>query len=143
MLSRQFNPPEGNDKDKEKLIHQLSKSFPDKAMDWISHSDIKVEKTHISPSEIDWDNRHTWAATHEPEKVAKKRKQIEHGKDKPVVVVERPHHDNLFIMDGHHHAEAYTELDKKSMPAYVIKVPRVKGEWDTFHSKQEKSSPEA
>jgi hypothetical protein len=53
-------------------------------------------------------------------------------------------------MDGHHHAEAYTQLMGKpreeqpkavrnmhGMPAYVITVPKTRGPWDTLHDKQE------
>lgn len=138
MLSSQFNRAfHGSDQDKADLLDQMRESFPESSLGWIKKADIAVERTTICPADIDWDGRETWEATHEPKKVKQKRKDIKHGKDKPLAVVDRPGKDDLFVMDGHHHAEAYTQLDRQDIPAFVIKVPRVNGPWDTQHSKQE------
>lgn len=138
MLSHQFNRAvHGSDNDKAELLDQMRKSFPESSLGWLKKNDIAVQRTTIEPSQLDWDNRHEWAATHEPKKVKATRKDIKDGKDKPVVTVDRPGHDNLFIMDGHHHAEAYTQLDRHDIPAFIVKVPRVNGPWDTQHDKQE------
>lgn len=138
MLSSQFNRAfHGSDQDKADLLKQLGESFHDKDLGWIRKADVAVERTTISPSDIDWDGRESWAATHEPKKVKEKRKDIKHGNDKPIAVVDRPGKDNLFVMDGHHHAEAYTQLERDDIPAFVLKVPRVNGPWDELHSKQE------
>jgi hypothetical protein len=137
VFSRQFDN-RGSDEDKAALIDQLSKSFHDEDLAWLRSPNIHVERTSVDPSQIDWDHRDEWAATHEPKEVKKKRKDIKKGNDKPVALVERPHKgpDDLFIMDGHHHAEAYTQLDM-DIPAYKISVPKTNGPWDTLHSKQE------
>lgn len=149
MYSRQFDTMGGNSADKAALVKQLSKSFHPKDLAWIDSPDVRVERTSVPPSRIDWDNRETWRATHEPAKVKKKRQDIKHGDDKPVALVNRPGHDDLFVMDGHHHTEAYTQLlgrDKQNkhvralhgeIPAYEIHVPRTNGPWDTLHDRQE------
>jgi hypothetical protein len=137
-LSRQFQTGKPDDGAKSALLEQLGKSFHEKDLEWIHDPQIHVSRETVSPGAIDWDHRDEWAATHEPKEVKKKRKKIEKGHDKPVVLVDRPHKgpDNLFIMDGHHHAEAYTQLDK-DMPAFTISVPKTNGPWDTLHDKQE------
>jgi len=149
-MSRQFDSP-GNDEDKRALIGQLSESFHSRDLAWLEDPSIHVSRTSIHPADIDWDGRESWAATHEPGKVREKRKEIKRGNDKPVVVVDRPHHSDLMIMDGHHHAEAYTQLLGKPaedqnknvralhglMPVYTVSVPRTTGPWDELHNKQE------
>lgn len=151
-LSRQFQTSKPDDGAKSALLEQLGKSFHAQDLDWINDPQVHVTRRPVPPSQIDWDHRDEWTATHEPGAVKDKRKKIKHGDTKPVVMVERPHKgpDNLFIMDGHHHAEAYTQLmgkDKadqpktirnmRGMPAYVVSVPRTQGPWDTLHDKQE------
>lgn len=151
QMSSQFQPKPGNDEDKAALKEQLSKSFHERDLAWIDDPRIHVERTRVAPSRIDWDNRESWKATHEPGLVREKRKMIKHGDDKPVALVQRPNHYDLFVMDGHHHAEAYTQLLGKppekqnknvralhgEMPAFEIHVPRTNGPWDTLHDKQE------
>lgn len=122
--------------EKQQLLKQLGKNFPPEATAWLDHPSVHVQRTYVRPSDIDWDNRESWAATHEPGKVAKIRKKIEKGKDKPVVAIDRPGSDNVFIADGHHHTEAYTQLDRSHFPAFVVRVPTRTGPWDTMHSKQ-------
>jgi hypothetical protein len=136
MFSRQFDA-RGSDDDKSALIGQLSKSYHERDLQWLNDPSIRVEKTQVRPSELDWRHRDEWAATHDPKAVKQKRKQIKQGKDKAIAVVDRPHESDLMIMDGHHHAEAYTQLDRQDIPAYKISVPRTIGPWDTLHDKQE------
>lgn len=147
MFSRQFDPPHGDPDDKAALIDQLRLSFRKRDLRWLEDPDIQVRRTTVAPSDIDWDHRESWAATHEPKLVKEKRNDIKHGDMKPVVVVDRPHHDDLMVMDGHHHTEAYTQLigQRKGpkalrsgrFPAYEVSVPRTSGPWDELHSKQE------
>jgi hypothetical protein len=149
-LSHQFTAPQGSAEDKAALLSQLGKSFHQKDLAWLNDPGIKVEMRPVTPSQIDWDHREEWQATHEPGKVKEKRKAIKHGDLKPVAFVDRPHTDDLMVMDGHHHAEAYTQLmgkpkqdqpksirNMRGMPGYVIHVPRTSGPWDTLHDKQE------
>lgn len=154
MYSRQFDTMHGNSDDKAALVKQLSKSFHDKDLAWIHSPDVRVERTSVPPSRIDWDDRDRWRATHEPGKVREKRREIKHGDDKPVALVNRPGKDNLFVMDGHHHTEAYTQLLGKphqdqnknvralhgEIPAFEIHVTRTNGPWDTLHDRQEHNS---
>ena len=145
-FSQQFSRINGPDdsKDKKKLLKQLHKNFPDTAVSFIDSPAVHVKKTRVTPSAVDWENRNEWRATREPGKVKETRKDIKKGKEKPVVMVERPGKDSLMIMDGHHHSEAYTQLigqgkmpDRaKDFPAYVIKVNREKGPWDEAHNRQ-------
>lgn len=145
-FSDQFSRINGRDdsKDKEKLIKQLRKNFPADSYEFVNDPRVHVEKTRIKPSEIDWEHRDQWRATHQPGHVKYRRKQIKNGKEKPVITFERPGKDNLMVGDGHHHTEAYTQLigqDKmpdhaKDFPAFVVKVPTVKGPWDELHEQQ-------
>lgn len=123
-------------KDKRKLLKQLGKNFPDDATSWVNDPAVHVQRTYIRPVDVDWDHRSEWAATHQPGKVAKVRKKIEKGKDRPVVAIDRPGSDNVMIADGHHDAEAYTQLDRSHMPAYVVRVPTRMGPWDEMHTDQ-------
>jgi hypothetical protein len=149
-LSRQFSAPQGSAEDKAALVSQLSKSFHPRDLEWLQDPHVKVEKRPVAPNQIDWDHREEWQATREPGKVKDKRKDIKHGDMKPVAFVDRPHSDNLMVMDGHHHAEAYTQLMGKprndqpksvrnmtGMPGYVIHVNKTNGPWDTLHNRQE------
>jgi hypothetical protein len=148
-MSSQFSRDSGSDTDKAALVKQLSKSFHPDDLAWIDSPNIRVRRTAVRPSQIDWQNRESWTATHEPGKVKDTRKSIKHGDDKPVALVSRPHSDNRMVMDGHHHTEAYTQLIDSGtknkhvaalrgrIPAYEITVPRTNGPWDELHSKQE------
>lgn len=137
-FSQQFHRIHGEDDSEAKkgLLKQLKGHFPKDATNWIKDPGVHVERTKIKPSDIDWDHREEWRATHEPKKVNGIRKAIKHGHVKAIVGVQRPGKDNIMIADGHHHAEAYTQLDVKKMPAYVVKVNRRTGDWDTMHDKQ-------
>jgi hypothetical protein len=157
----QFPFGHGSVKAKKQLLEQLSKSFPDSALEWIRSPRVQVERTRLRPDQIDWENREKWAATHEPRKVARKVRRIQQGHEKPVFAVDRPGHDDVFIADGHHHAEAYTELigsgdggvkekhlkrgkfKSSDFPAFVARVPSVRGPWDEMHASQEMDSPDA
>lgn len=148
MFSRQFDAP-GSPEDKAALKKQLEESFHDKDLRWIDDPRIKVKRTSVTPGQIDREHMHEWAAFHERDKVDEKRRNIKHGDMKPVAMVNRPHRgpDNLFVLDGHHHEMAYSQLiarDGKTnrnklhgrMPAYEINVPTATGPWDELHSKQ-------
>lgn len=139
-FSSQFDRIHGDDdsKAKDKLRKQLKGNFPKDAYAFLDDPGVRVEKTKIKPSDIDWQHRDEWAATHQPKQVKQVRKAIEHGHEKPIVGVLRPGEDNIMIADGHHHGEAYTQLGVKKMPAYVIKVNRRTGPWDEMHDKQKR-----
>lgn len=139
-FSQQFHRVNGEDDHdaKKALLKQLKGNFPKSVTKWIKDDSVHVERTKVSPHEIDWQHREEWAATHEPGTVNDVRKSIKHGHDKPIVGVARPGKDNIMVADGHHHLEAYTQLDVKKMPAYLIKVNRVNGPWDTMHEHQKR-----
>jgi ParB-like nuclease domain len=119
---------------KKALIDQLSKDFPDNALDWVEKAKVEGPRL-ISLEDIDYSNHKTWAANHEPEKVHTRMQKIEKGKGKPILLVKTPDNDKFIVIDGHHRALAYKELNR-SAKAYVVYVDKETGPWDTFHNKQ-------
>jgi hypothetical protein len=85
-------------------VHALmSQSFPAAALDWVKNADWKGPVT-VQPSTIDMDDEHSWAAWHDPLKVAKVAKKIENGKHvKPAILIKVKGKHRLITVDGHHH----------------------------------------
>jgi len=128
-------------KDSMKMVwKQLKKSYDTKDMEWIK--DAKWSGPMEVPlDDVDFSTKKTWKAHHEPELVKSKEKKIKNDKRKPVVLIDTPKDGKLFILDGHHRAMAYENLNMP-ITAFVGKVDRVKGPWDEFHSKQKPKDPE-
>jgi len=129
-------------KSSEKMVwFQLIKSFDEKDMNWIK--DAKwTGPIEVSLDKINFSTENTWTAEKEPKLVKSKVKKIKKGKRKPVVLIDAPKDDKYFILDGHHRALAYKKLDMP-IPAFIGKVDKEKGPWDTFHTKQKPKDPEA
>ena len=120
---------------------QLSKSFDTKDMEWIK--DAKwTGPLEVPLDEVNFSTENTWEAKHEPKLVKSKMKKIKKGKRKPVVLIDAPKDDKYIIIDGHHRALAYKKLDEP-MTAFIGKVSKEKGPWDSFHNKQLPKDPEA
>ena len=128
-------------KDSMKMVwKQLKKSFDKKDMGWIK--DTKWNGPIDVPlDQVNFSTKKTWKAYREPELVQSKVRKIENGKKKPVILIDAPKDDKFFIIDGHHRAMAYEKLNKP-MIAFVGKVNKEKGPWDTFHTKQKPKDPE-
>ena len=120
---------------------QLSKSFDEKDMGWINNVDW-IGPVKVPLGSIDFSTKKTWSAYKDPELVDSKIKKIKKGKKKPIVLIDAPKDKKFFILDGHHRALAYEKLDMP-MVAFIGKVDKEKGPWDTFHTKQKPKDPES
>lgn len=119
---------------------QLKKSFDKKDMKWIKDVEWDGPK-EVSLDQVSYSTKKTWKAYKEPELVQSKVRKIENGKKKPIILIDAPKDDKYFIIDGHHRAMAYEKLDKP-MIAFVGKVKKETGPWDSFHTKQKPKDPE-
>ena len=117
------------------LINQLSKDYPEDAMDWIK-DDATWEAPHSVPSDkVDYSNSDSWRASKESEIVKKFEKKIKNGKIKPVVLLKTPKNNKYIVIDGHHRSLAYRNLGWPLI-SWVGKVNKENGPWDNFHNKQ-------
>jgi len=105
---------------------QLEGNFPDKALEWVKHS------TWIGPVNVPWervddDDIDSWAASHQPEAVARFAKEIAKGgaHTDPSILVQRADHPDgrAIVIDGHHRAMARHFKLNKPVLAYVGTVP--------------------
>lgn len=148
LLGKQFNQSEkksdnGLKKSPPKnvadaVFDQLTEDYPKKAVDWVHNVEWKGPKK-IPLGNIDFKEKNTWKAEKEPEKVSIFKQRIraaekKHEGIKPVVMIQRPDKTTM-IMDGHHRAIAYRELDKP-VYAWVGYPGKSKGPWDTVHDYQ-------
>ena len=124
-----------------KVWSQLEESFPENAMGWIKRAQW-FGPVEIPLEIVDFSNEKTWKAYKEQWLVDKKKKKIRKGKGKPVILVDAPKDSKYIIIDGHHRARAYKQLNKP-IKAFVGKVSKESGPWDTFHSKQLPKDPES
>jgi len=101
-------------------------NFPDKALEWVKHS------TWVGPVQVPWervddDSIDTWAASHQPDTVARFAREIAKGgaHTNPSVLVQRADHPDgrAIIIDGHHRAMARHFKLNKPVLAYVGTVP--------------------
>ncbi len=123
--------------DKSKVVKQLAKDYPLNSLNWVK--EIKwdgPEKVNIE--DVDYSNYKNWQASHEPKKVKKFEKKISNGKMKPVILVKTPRNKKYIVIDGHHRALAYRNLDEP-LRAWIGYTKTEKGPWDTFHDKQRHS----
>jgi hypothetical protein len=128
-------------KDSEKMVwKQLSKSFDEKDMGWVKNAKWSGP-LEVSLDKIDFSTENTWSAKKQPELVQSKVKKIKKGKKKPIVLIDAPKNNKYFILDGHHRALAYKHLNMPVL-AFIGKVDKEKGPWDTFHNKQKPKDPE-
>lgn len=120
---------------KRNLVHQLSKDFPMKAMQWLDHAVVEGPVA-VPIADINTKDRAEWAATHEPEKVAAIRARMAVGKMKPILVTQAVKGGKKNIVDGHHRFTAAEQLGHTHVLAYVAHVPRKKGPWAEMHASQ-------
>lgn len=82
---------------------EMSESFPPEAIDWVKHTDWTGPQ-HVDASKVDLSDKNSWAAWHDPEKVAKVAKKLSKGKSaKPIIMVKVKGKPRLIVVDGHHH----------------------------------------
>lgn len=120
-----------------KIYKQEAEDFKDAAISWIKSSKVtRWEERKVSLSEIDFSNVKNWQASKDPDRVDKFVKLIkEEGYDKPVLLVKRPAHNKLMVVDGHHRVLAWKKLSKP-VPAFVGYLTQEHGPWDKMHNMQ-------
>lgn len=124
------------------VFDQMSEDYPKSAIEWVH--DIKWRgPIQVPLKNVDFNDKYTWKAEKQPEKVKHFRQRIlrseakgEHVK--PVVMIQRPD-KTAMIPDGHHRALAYKELNKP-IYAWVGYPDKSKGPWDYVHDSQFKPS---
>lgn len=100
----------------------MAENFPADALEWVHRAKwegpVKVPAAHI-----DMDGRNTWAASHEPDHVAKVTSKIEAGKKiKPAILIREPGKRRFVVVDGHHRVLGAVHADAP-VRAYVGTVP--------------------
>ena len=128
----QFAPP-GDEKARKRLLKQLKPDFPSDALDWLRDPAVRVEAPQRIPAtDLDFDDYPNWRASHELKKVNKIARK---KKNKDIVVADRPGEEDLYIIDGHHHALA--KIDREKDPkGYIVHVPAREGPWTKLHDRQ-------
>lgn len=112
----------------------MSKNFPDDAIEWVNDTRWTMEIVPLH--DVDFDNEGSWAAHHQPARVAYFEDKIQSGKRlKPAILVRVPGKHRLRIVDGHHRALAYRNVGKP-MPSFVGAVPDGDDRWISTHTQQ-------
>jgi hypothetical protein len=103
----------------EHVYVQMANNFPPEAITWVRRAKWEGP-VYIPWDDIDTSGKKTWAAAHQPGKVAEFKKQIKahDGHVAPSICVRQRHGGKVFIVDGHHRALAREELGDDVL-AYV------------------------
>jgi ParB/Sulfiredoxin domain len=103
----------------EHVYVQMAGNFPPEAIAWVRRAKWEGP-VYIPWDDIDTAGKKTWAAAHQPEKVAQFKKQIKahDGHVAPSILVRQRHGGKSYIVDGHHRALAREELNQDVL-AYV------------------------
>ena len=125
---------------KKAALAQLSKDFPPKAIKWARNAEWEGPMP-VPMHDIDTSNRASWAASHDPGKVAKLRRRLRRrmaagGHPKPAILVRTPGSSKDVIADGHHHYEAAEAEGVPTLWAFVARVGAGTGGWDEMHTMQ-------
>jgi hypothetical protein len=114
------------------IISGLEADYPPEAIQWVKAA--KWEGPEKVPlDEIDFSGRKRWRASKDD--LTPYIDNIKKGKRKPILLVVVPGREKYIIVDGHHRALAYEELDKPAL-AYCAHVDHHEGPWDTMHDQQ-------
>jgi len=119
---------------KHSVLAQVADDFPPHATEWIRNIPWDGP-VRVPLSSVDYSNKEHWKAWGDDEKIEKFKKKIRQGWHKEVILVDRPGARTMMVVDGHHRALAYRDLNKPIV-AYVGHAPALKGAWDEFHSSQ-------
>lgn len=116
-----------------KVFDQVADDYPPSAMAWMHHAawsgPVNVPVDHIEPMM-------KWMDGASPQHVQDFVKRRQAGKKlKPVLLVKRPGHDKLLLVDGHHRYLAEAEL-KEPVRAFIAVVDADHGPWETMHDQQ-------
>ena len=144
----QFQPKGAKDLDDpnpvaaEHVINTLLGKFPTKALKWMDDARW-VGPLAIPVERVDYDDQDSWAASHEPDKVAKFAKILKKGKRlKPGVSVQQTEGDTrVKVVDGHHRALASKQAGVPFV-TYLGFVGENDDRWEDTHSSQDTSKSE-
>ena len=99
------------------VYERMSGNFPDSAIGWVRRASWRL--CEVPWEQVNDDDISSWAASHEPQAVARDAREIEAGEsEKPGVLIRRPGAKRLDIIDGHHHALGRRKLGRPVL-AYV------------------------
>jgi ParB-like nuclease domain len=109
--------------DAEHIYQQLLADYPPDSITWVRELPW-VGPVEIPLDGVDWDDKDSWAASHQKKRVKRFAKRIRTGDQdvNPVVGVKVPGDDRLKVIDGHHRALAYKK-EGKPVKAYVGTAP--------------------
>jgi hypothetical protein len=99
------------------VYQQLLPDFPPSALQFIKRNQW-YGPVEVPLDQIDFSNRDTWTASHEPKKVNQHTKLIAEHESNPVILAILPGHDKLVCLDAHHRLLAYEKLQQPAV-AYV------------------------
>ncbi len=127
--------------DPEEVHRQLSEDYPPEAIEWVRHVPWTGPEP-VAAHDIDWNDRKSWTAYHQPAKVARfSRKMVRGKKLKPAITVQRPGASQV-ITDGHHRGLSAL-LAGQPVLAYIAHPDQVQGPWDEMHGQQVHASSKA
>lgn len=120
------------------VYDQLTEDYPKDALGWV-HKIKWKGPVEVPVSKVDFSEKNSWAAFHEPEKVKSWKQRIKSAESKgehikPSLLIQRPG-KTAMIPDGHHRALAYEELNQP-VYAWVGYPGRSTGPWDKLHDQQ-------
>ena len=126
-------PPQAAKGAAEKVFQQVAEDYPADAIGWMHHADwlgpVFVPLDHIDPMM-------KWMDGVDPVHVQDFVQRRQSGKKlKPAILVKRPSHHKLLLVDGHHRYAAECELNEP-LRAYVATVAADHGPWEQMHDRQ-------
>jgi ParB/Sulfiredoxin domain len=120
------------------VVDQLAEDYPANTLKWVKETKWSGPE-QVEIKDVDYSNYKHWEAHHEQNKVKKFENKISKGKMKPVVLVKTPKNKKYIVIDGHHRALAYRNLNRPLL-AWIGKTKSEDGPWDVFHAKQKHSN---
>lgn len=116
------------------VYDQLAEDYPPEAIAWVKAAHWSGPKM-VPIKSLDMDDRDSWRASKEPDKVAGFAQRQKRGQLKPAVLIQEPDDAKIKVGDGHHRALA-AERNGRPLLAYVGRVGQSTGPWDEMHSSQ-------
>jgi ParB-like nuclease domain len=115
----------------------MAKNFPPDAIGWVKKARW-TGPVWVPWDRIDTDDKDKWAASHQPQRVKEFEQAIKAHANHiaPSILVQEPHSQKAFIVDGHHRALAHENLKQKVL-AYLGNIdPEDRMAAEETHSRQ-------
>ncbi len=126
------NYSDANPVESEHVMNQMRINYPEDSIEWMKDAHW-IGPVKVPLDRVDFADAGRWAAFHQENHVENFKKLIQEGDPlHPVVAVQIPDDPKVKVVDGHHRALAYKELNKPVV-AYVGIVHSKKGPWDKTH----------